>query len=464
MSQLYLDRCDPCVREPDQDNITYTYDGGDRLTQAVDSMAGTISRAYDGLDRLTAEQTPQSEISYRYDAAGRRTAMTVAGQSAVGYGWDNANRMTQMAQGSSTVGFKYDSANRRTSLALPNGVTVAYTYDSDSRVTGLTYTSNGNQLGNLAYSYDVAGRIIRKGGSLAATGLPAAVSGNRFNADNAMTAFNGTTLSYDANGNLTSDGSNTYPWDERNHISAISGGATASFVYDTIGRLAAKNINRTVTQFLYDGLNPVQELDGASTPDVTANLLTGLGIDEYFTRTDSSGAMSFLTDALGSTIALTDSSGSVNTGYTYEPFGNVAVTGSNGSPYQFTARENDGTGLDDYRARYYKPTFQRFISQDPLDTRGSETNLYAYVLKEPLNLTDPSGKQEVIVPREGMIVPRGGPLVDPPGTDLDPFQPPQSCSPPKRSAELEKCLSAAAGSNWLAFCVSLQNKQQQAQC
>ena len=40
---------------------------------------------------------------------------------------------------------------------------------------------------------------------------------------------------------------------------------------------------------------------------------------------------------------------------------------SNANPYQFTGRENDGTGLYFYRARYYSPTFQRFIAQDPLD-------------------------------------------------------------------------------------------------
>ncbi len=47
-----------------------------------------------------------------------------------------------------------------------------------------------------------------------------------------MAAFGGASLSYDANENLTSDGKNTYTWDARNHLTAISGGATASFVYD----------------------------------------------------------------------------------------------------------------------------------------------------------------------------------------------------------------------------------------
>jgi len=62
-------------------------------------------------------------------------------------------------------------------------------------------------------------------GTLAATGMPT-VSGNTFNADNELTAFNRTTLAYDANGNLLSDGTNTYIWDARNHTSAIIGGTS----------------------------------------------------------------------------------------------------------------------------------------------------------------------------------------------------------------------------------------------
>lgn len=125
-------------------------------------------------------------------------------------------------------------------------------------MTGMTWTLGGNQVGSLGYSYDADGRVIAKTGSFAQTNLPQAVTGNTFNADNAMTGFNGISLSYDLNGNLTGDGTNTYSWDARNHLVGIAGGQTASFVYDAFGRRVSKNINGSVTQFLYDGLNPVQ--------------------------------------------------------------------------------------------------------------------------------------------------------------------------------------------------------------
>jgi len=207
-----------------------------------------------------------------------------------------------------------------------------------------------------------------------------------------MASFNGTALSYDPNGNLTADETNTYTWDAHNHLTAISGGVEVSFMYDALGRRASKTISGTTTQFLYDRLNPVQELSAGNPPaSVTTNLLTGLSIEEYFSRSDSSGTMSFLRDALGSTATLTDSAGTLNTQYTYEPFGATTVSGpANANPYQFTGREDDGTGTYFYRARYYSPTLQRFLAQDPLGFAGG-MNLFAYANDDPVDASDPLG-------------------------------------------------------------------------
>jgi hypothetical protein len=74
-----------------ESTINYQWDGGDHLTQTVDSIAGTIIRQYtDGLDDLTDEQTAQGEVGYLYEIARRRQSMTVVGQPTVSYGWDNA--------------------------------------------------------------------------------------------------------------------------------------------------------------------------------------------------------------------------------------------------------------------------------------------------------------------------------------------------------------------------------------
>src|SRR6266852_1136112 len=124
----------------------------------------------------------------------------------------------------------------------------------------------------------------------------------------------------------------------------------------------------TTTNFLYDGVNSTEELSGG-TP--LANLLNGQRVDKYLTRTDAGGASGLLADALDSIIALTDSTGTVQTAYTYEPFGTTAASGTvSGNSYQYTGRENDGTGLYYYRARYYDPQLQRFVSEDPVRFLG----------------------------------------------------------------------------------------------
>ncbi len=352
----------------------------------MDSVTGTIARVYDGLDRLTSETTPQGGVSYGYDTDSRRTSMTVAGQPAVNYSYDNASRLTQIAQGASAVSFVYDSASWRTSLTLPNGVAMSYSYDNASQLTGINYTLGQNSLGNLAYTYDLAGRRTSEGGSYASTGLPQPVSLTAYDAANELTEWGAATPVYDANGNTLSDGTNSYAWNGRNQLASMNSSAE-SFQYDPLGRRVAKTVLFGTTNYLYDGANPVQELAG-TTP--TANLLTGLGIDERFTRTDSSATANFLTDALGSTLALTDPSGNTLASYTYEPFGNTTATGSSASTYQYTGRENDGTGVYYYRARYYSPTLQRFVSEDPIGIVGG-INKYAYTLSNPTTYRDPSG-------------------------------------------------------------------------
>lgn len=104
-----------------------------------------------------------------------------------------------------------------------------------------------------------------------------------------------------------------------------------------------------------------------------------------------------------STIALTDSNGSIKTLYNYDPNGNTAMTGVvSENPFQYAGRENDGTGLYYYRARYYNPEIRRFISEDPLKVRGR--NYYIYVDNNPVNRIDPTGNV-VILPGSGDDIP-----------------------------------------------------------
>src|SRR5207244_3858875 len=108
--------------------------------------------------------------------AGRRLTMQAASQAQVSYTYDNANRLTGISQGSTSLSFDYDTAGRRISATLPGGVTASYSWDVASQLTGITYASGTTTLGTLTYAYDLAGRVVSRGGTLFQSVLPAAVT------------------------------------------------------------------------------------------------------------------------------------------------------------------------------------------------------------------------------------------------------------------------------------------------
>jgi RHS repeat-associated protein len=199
-------------------------------------------------------------------------------------------------------------------------------------------------------------------------------------------------MTYDANGNLLSvtdpSSTNTLTWDARNRLVAISDQSTsASFMYDSLGRRVSKTINGTTTEYLYDRNDIIAETNGGV---ISAAYLRGLNIDEPFLRQSSIHEF-YLADALGSVVALTDQTGAIHTTYSYDPFGNTVVDGASVNPFQYTGRENDGTAFYYYRARYYSPALQRFISEDPIGLDAGDLNLYSYVGQNPVTFIDPNG-------------------------------------------------------------------------
>ncbi len=107
-------------------------------------------------------------------------------------------------------------------------------------------------------------------------------------------------------------------------------------------------------------------------------------------------------------MALSDSTGAVPTSYTYTPFGAPSLSGSaTSNAFDYTGRENDGTGLHYYRARYYHPGLQRFVSEDPVEFAGGDVNLYTYARNDPLNLADPDGLSPLDVLRAPVDLLRG---------------------------------------------------------
>ncbi len=373
--------------------VTFAYDAAGRPVQAHDSQTGAIDMIYDPLDRLVAERTGMGTVAYAYDVLGRRTQMTVNDLSPVAYTYDVASRLRTITQAPlNPVTIDYDAVGRRTKLTLPNGVSTEYQYDAASRLTALTYRNPTGLLGDLTYTYDPAGNRTGVGGSFARTLLPEPVASATYDAANRQLTFGDKAMTYDANGNLTSitdpSGVTTFTWDSRNHFVALSGpGIAASFAYDAFGRRGNKQINSSATQYLYDGLTITQHVDGTG----TMNYLSSLTIDEAFSFTSRDATYFSIYDALGSTLAVTNSASTPVVQYNYDPFGRTSATNQAfPNPFQFSGRENDGAGLYAYRVRYYSPSLHRFLTEDPIGLFGG-VNFYRYVLNNPISFTDPLG-------------------------------------------------------------------------
>jgi RHS repeat-associated protein len=215
-----------------------------------------------------------------------------------------------------------------------------------------------------------------------------------------MLTFNDKNITYDADGGTKSAtnscGTTNYTWDARNRLVAITGYKpdcevlAASFQYDAIGRRIEKTVNGETIDYLYDGKDIVQEIENGS---ATVDYIRTLNMDQPLARIELTinKVRYYHADALGSVIGLTDENGQEVTQYSYDPFGNVTISGEiSGNPFQYTGRENDGTGLYYYRARYYSPELQRFISEDPMGLAGG-INQFAYVLNDPVTHKDPHG-------------------------------------------------------------------------
>jgi RHS repeat-associated protein len=144
----------------------------------------------------------------------------------------------------------------------------------------------------------------------------------------------------------------------------------------------------TTTSDLYDGPTLVQQSSGGSA--VIDYLSTGAGGTVQVH--DSAGTSVPLANQVGSTTALTGSTGQAVTSYSYDPAGNATSSGaSNPDPERYAASLTDPTGLDQMGARYYDPAIGRFISPDPLGLTGGSVNPYEYAGDDPVSLNDPAG-------------------------------------------------------------------------
>ncbi|HZG32422.1 MAG TPA: hypothetical protein VEZ59_04060, partial [Sphingopyxis sp.] len=355
-------------------DVTYAYDLLGRALSATKGAGNTLGFVHDALGRVTSQTQGLGTTSYTYDAAGRRLSMAYPGGGlTIDYDFDVASNVTKIRENGATSGvgvlaaYAYDDVGRRTSVTFGNGSVQSFAYDAASRLDTLTNNLGGSATTHdlvQSFTYNPASQIQSVARSNDAYAWAAHYNVDRsYVADglNRIMNIGSTAFAYDARGNLTSDGTNSFVYSPENLLTDGPGGAKLK--YDALGRLI--NIHSTTSPilgFAYDGIDRIAEYQ--TTSSITARYVHGPGLDNPIVWYDGSAIGSttrrfLMADERGSVVSITDSAGATVNLNAYDEYGIPAPgnVGRFGYTGQLWLPE---IGMWYYKARIYSPTLGRF--------------------------------------------------------------------------------------------------------
>ena len=223
---------------------------------------------------------------------------------------------------------------------------------------------------------------------------------------NQTTSVNGTTLTWNDNGNLdasvTGGVTTDYQWTLGNRLwKVVKPASTTEYAYDSTDRRTVVIEDGVMTRTLWSGADEVGQYDQAGAL-VRRFIPDGSGaMDARLAMVASDGTVSwFHANHQGSVVAMSNASGAATAFANYSEYGKFGTDASGnpitappgGSPFGYTGRQWDAkAGLYNYRARYYDPALGVFLSMDPIGPQD-DSNLYMYVGLDPVNGVDPTGE------------------------------------------------------------------------
>jgi len=368
----------------------------------IGSSAGSMGYKYVGLDlfgrivdqRWANSGTDLDRFAYGYDRDSNRLwkeNLVVSAASEL-YSYDGLNQLESFRRG--TLNSSHD------------------TISNPTRQQG--------------WSFDSAGNFT----SVSTDGTP---ESRTHNAQNQVTGVGSATLTFDANGNTTSDdGNRTLVYDAWNRLVAV--GSTAAYVVDALGRRIQETRGETTRDLYYSAAwqvidekeggdwkarqvwSPVY-VDALVLRDRDANSYSGDGLEER---------LYVAQDANWNVTALINSSGAAVERIVYDPYGKPTFMDSAGADRMPNASSFDwvylhqGLRLDsivdlyDNRARAYSATLMRFLQNDPIGFAAGTPNTMARESNQPTNYLDPSGLQVITDPfcKKPKTIAEGGSVLD----------------------------------------------------
>jgi RHS repeat-associated protein len=404
----------------------YSYNQANQRTQQVFSAGNYINYTYDNMGQLISARgkesggTPnrlQEQFCYTYDAAGNLNYRT------------NDDALTEA--------FNVNSLNELTTITRSGTLTVAGTTTSPAtnvtvngsianRYSDNTFALGGFGITNGSNTFAVAARDSygRQDSNSVTVNLPST-----------------NTYTSDANGNLRSDGTRYFAYDDENQLTSVwvTNVWRSDFVYDGKMRRRIRKeytwqssawVETNEVHYIYDGNVVIQERDANNLPqvsytrgiDLSGSLQGAGGIGGLLARTansllliPSSGSSAnayYHADGNGNVTMLINASNAVVAKYEYDPYGNVlSKSGSlaDANLYRFSSKEyHPNSGLVYYLYRFYDLNMQRWPNRDPIrelgfeavrahyarkgkPTRGDGDNAFQFVHNTPITKWDYMG-------------------------------------------------------------------------
>lgn len=397
----------------------YQYNLAGELTQITYPSGRVVVQNYDSIGRLCAVGASGSTCSsgttyasgFSYNPSFQVTGFNYGNGVTAGFGYTPDRLLLQSlayTKGSSTLfsadyWYKTDSTNCPSGTAGNNGQiqcitdnvdsgrTVSYSYDALYRLTSaLTNGSANYPQWGLSWSYD------RYGNRTAQTVTAGSAYSNSVTVNTSTNQIVGPPYAYDANGNMSNDGSNTIVYDAENRLlSATNGSSSGSYSYDGKNLRAKKVSGSTTTVYVFSGSKVIAEYDNGAAVGSPSREYIYSG-SHLLAKIDSSGTTYYHQDHLSNRL-VTDSSGNTLAQLGTYPYGDNWYNATNDKLF-FTNYERDLESGNDYAMmRYGVNRLGRFSSPDPLaGSRGNPQSLnhYPYVHNDPINSVDPTGLRD----------------------------------------------------------------------
>ena len=322
----------------------YTYDANDCLIKEVQTTPDgvrTVTRGYDADSRETSVACGSAKVEKTFDKLGRLSSIKRnGGKHTTTYTYETTadggqtGRVKTVKNGSGTWEYAYDAWGN-VSKATENGSADSHTYTYDAQGQ-LTREYDPDKKLYLGYQYDAGGNLTEvrsypagaEGGpDGTGTVLKRFAYGSTWKDQLASVTMEGKTrnFTYDANGNLLSDGKYTYSWTKGSLLEKVTGdGLEAVYTYDASGIRTSKKVNGITTEYLTAGGSVLSEKKNGVWQhylyDGSGQLMAirYKGADYYYIR-----------DGLMSITGLVDANGVAVVNYRYDSWG--ILTGITGS-------------------------------------------------------------------------------------------------------------------------------------